>query len=230
MTHPLLSSAACEAAACSAHKSQWHKTQPALGFLSIDSLKFPKWVCKTEASVKVWPKPLRFGHGLSLVYTVQEEISSAQRGMMDMKLTSFPKLTSERGRQKHLWISPLWISVRSSGSHLAGSPSLVKKPLGLTPPFVHQWHSFTENWSEVEHSASTLKYCYFWEEETARGRHRRREHGGHTRLTVLETECLHRNLNIHSKEADCHGNSVAQLCPAAGKHGKDSHQEYSLLL
>lgn len=150
--------------------------------------------------------------------------------MMYMKPTPFPKLTSERGRQKYLWISPLWISVRVLGSCLARSPSLVKKPLGPAPPFVRQWHSFTENWSEVEHSASTRKYCYFWEEETARGREGRGKHGGRTRLTVLETKCLHRKLNIHSKEAEIVGNSVAQLCPAAGQHARDGHQEYSLLL
>lgn len=150
MTHPLLSSATCEAAVCSAHKSQWHKTQPALGFLSIDSHKFPKWVCKTlKHQSKCDPNCCALGHGLSLVYTVQEEIPWVlQRGMMYMKPTPFPKLTSERGRQKYLWISLLWISVRGLGSRLAESPSLVES-LGPAPSFVRQWHSFTENGSEA---------------------------------------------------------------------------------
>lgn len=189
--------------ACSAHKSQWHKTQPALGFLSIDSLKFPKWVCKTlKHQSKCDPNCCALDHGLSLVYTVQEEIPSAQRGMMYMNWPRFPSwLPREAGRNTSGFLLFEFL-LRVLGSRLAGSPSLVKKPLGPVPPFVHQWHGFTENWYEVEHSASTLKYCYFSEEETARGRHRRVEHGGHTRLTVLETECLHRKLNIHSKEAE----------------------------
>lgn len=36
----------------------------------------------------------------------------------------------------------------------------------------------------------------------ARGRDRRGEHGGRTRLTVLETECLYRKLMIQSKEPE----------------------------
>lgn len=193
--------------------------QPALGFLSIDSLKFLKWVCKTlklkSISQRVTQTATHLDHGLSLVYTVQEESSwTLQKGMMYMKPTPFPKLTSERGRQKYLLISPLWIPIRVLGSHLARSPSLVKKPLGSVP-LICKWHSvLKKTYLEVKHSASTLKYCYFWEKEKARGRDKDRKKGtylGGTRLTVLETKCLRRKMNVRSNKAeDCHDNA-AQL-------------------
>lgn len=185
--------------------------QPALGFLSIDSLKFLKWVCKTlklkSISQRATQTATRLDHGLSLIYTVQEEISwMLRKGMTYTKPTPFPKLTSERGRQNHPLISPLWIHVRVLGSRLARSPSLVKKPLGSVPSFIGKWHSvLKKTYLEVKHSASTLKYCYFWEKETARGIDRDRKKGtrlGGTRLTVLETKCLRRKLNIRSNKAE----------------------------
>lgn len=185
--------------------------QPALGFLSINSLKFLKWVCKTlqlkSISQRVTQTATHLDHGLSLVYTVQEEISwMLQKGMMYTKLTPFPKLTSKRGREKYLSISPLWIHIRVLGSHLARSPSLVKKPLGSVPSFICKWHSvLKKTYLEVTHSASTLKYCYFWGKETARGRDKDRKKGtylGGTRLTVLETKCLRRKLNVRSNKAE----------------------------
>lgn len=57
---------------------------------------------------------------------------------------------------------------------MARSPSLVKKPLGYSPPFTDKWHCVLRKTYhlEVKHPTSTLKYCYFGGKETARKRER----------------------------------------------------------